>query len=136
MNRRTYLRMTAAALPAAGAATAAAGAKPGIQLHVDLTVDPAREQQMLKAFRETFRPAASKQPGFISVEMLKLRSALMGKAPGDANYRFVLTFESEALRQKWVASDVHQQVWPAVEKHLKHKNYNVLLLDYPSAVRG
>ena len=108
-----------------------AQSRPGrIQLHVDLTVDPAREKEMLRNFRDTFKPAATKHPGYIDVQMLKLRTAVMGKAPGDANYRFVLTFQSEELRQKWVASEVHQKVWPTIENTLKHKNYNVLLYDF------
>lgn len=132
MKRRTYLKAALAALPAGTVAAAApAGGKPGIQLHLDLAVDLSREKEMLKTFRETFRPAASKQPGYVDVQMLKFRTAVMGKPPGDANYRFVLTFESEELRQKWVATSTHQQVWPAMEKFFKHKNYNVLVFDYP-----
>jgi heme-degrading monooxygenase HmoA len=128
MQRRTYLKATIGGL---SAAALPAQVRPGrIQLHVDLMVDPASEKEMLKNFRETFRPAAAKQPGYIDVQMLKLRSALMGKGPADANYRFVLTFESEELRQKWVASAVHQKVWPTIENTLKHKNYTVVLYDY------
>ena len=84
---------------------------------------------MLRTFRDTFRPAAAKQPGFVDVKMLKLHSALQGKAPAGANYRFVLIFQSEELRQKWVASDIHQRVWPLMEKTLSSKDYTVLLYD-------
>ena len=45
------------------------------------------------------------------------------------NYRFQLTYESEELRQKWIKSDVHQKVWPTIEKTLSKKNYPVLLFD-------
>jgi antibiotic biosynthesis monooxygenase (ABM) superfamily enzyme len=127
MTRRTCL-LSALMLPAV---TLAETKTQRIQLHVDLTVDPDREREMLKSFQEVFRPAARRQPGYIDVQLFKLRSTLMGKPPGDANYRFVLTFESEELRQKWVASDVHQKVWPTIEKCLKHRNYSVLLYDYP-----
>jgi len=133
MKRRTCLTAVVAALPGAAITKAAAGARPGIQLHVDLAVDLTREKEMLRTFEQTFKPAAVKHPGYIDVEMLKLRSTVMGKAPGDANYRFVLVYESEELRQKWIASDVHQRVWPEMEKFLKHKNYTVLLYDYPKA---
>ncbi len=129
MNRRIYLKSACAAVIATPLATAADRTQGKIQLHVDLTVDPTRETEMLKNFRNTFKPAAIKQPGYIDVQMLKLHSALMGKPPGDANYRFVLTFQNEDLRQKWVASDVHKKVWPTIENTLKHKNYNVLLYD-------
>jgi hypothetical protein len=61
--------------------------------------------------------------------MLKLRSALMGEAPAGLNYRFQLVYQSEEMRQKWVASDIHQKVWPTIEKTLSSKNYRVLLFD-------
>ena len=117
--------MIAAAAPAA----AQNPARKPIQLHVDLAVDPAKEQEMLRTFRNTFRPAAAKQPGFIDVKMLKLRSALQGKAPAGSNYRFELTFQSEEQRQKWVASEIHKKVWPMIEATLSSKDYIVLLYD-------
>lgn len=126
MQRRTYLK---AMLAGAGAAALPAAGEHPIQLHVDLSVDPAREQEMLKNFHTIFRPAAIKHPGYIDVKMLKLRQAVMGAAPADVNYRFVLTYQSEELRQKWVASAVHKKVWPTVENTLKSKNYTVLLFD-------
>jgi heme-degrading monooxygenase HmoA len=138
MKRRTYLKAAVGAVSAVSISQAAQApqarkGQPGIQLHLDATVDLAREKEMLQYFRESFRPAASKQLGFIEVNMLKLRSTVMGKPPGDANYRFVLVFESEELRQKWIATDIHQQVWPAMEKFLKHNNYNVHVFDYPNS---
>lgn len=133
MQRRTYLKRILAGagfLTGMGAARAAAPEHP-IQLHVDLSVDPAKEQEMLHNFKTIFRPAASKQPGYVDVQMLKLRSALQGNAPESANYRFVLTFVSEELRQKWIASATHQRVWPTIENTLNSKNYTVLLYDTP-----
>src|ERR1017187_6450289 len=128
MKRRTYLKTLLA-----GAAAQAGSHAPGWghprQLHVDLTVDPAKEKEMLKNFETIFRPAASKQPGYIDVKMLKVRTTLMGKAPAGVNYRFALTFQSEEMRQKWVASDVHQKVWPTIENTLSTKNYTVILFD-------
>ena len=131
MKRRTCLK---AILTGAGSLTAiralpAATPERPIQLHVDLSVDPAKEQEMLHNFKTIFRPAASKQPGYIDVQMLKLRSAVQGKAPEAGNYRFVLTFVSEELRQKWIASATHQKVWPTIENTLTSKNYTVLLYD-------
>jgi hypothetical protein len=52
-----------------------------IQLLVDLVVDPAKEQEMLRNFHDVFRPAASKQAGFFDVKMLKLRSVLAARPP-------------------------------------------------------
>jgi heme-degrading monooxygenase HmoA len=132
MKRRTYLKSILAgagslALAGPDRLHAAAGGK--IQLHVDLAVDPAKEQEMLHNFKTVFRPAAAKQPGYIDVQMLKLHSAIQGSAPAGVNYRFALTFASEELRQKWVASDVHKKVWPTIENTLSSKDYTVLLFD-------
>jgi hypothetical protein len=33
------------------------------------------------------------------------------------------------MRQKWVASAVHQKVWPTIENTLATKNYTVMLFD-------
>ena len=106
-------------------------AAPGraIQLHVDLAVDPAREKEMRHNFETIFRPEAARHPGYIDVKMLKLRTALQGSAPAGVNYRFSLTYRSEELRQKWVASPEHQRVWPTIENTLTSKNYTVLLFD-------
>ena len=128
MKRRSYLKaMLAAAAGLKGAA--AQGAKNPIVLNVDLSVDPAKEQEMLHNFRTVFKPAAAKFPGYIDVKMLKLRQAIQGSAPAGMNYRFQLTYESEEARQKWVASDIHQKVWPTIENTLRSKNYTVLLFD-------
>ncbi len=144
MKRRTCLKAMLAAGASAAGVRAAGSAHP-IQLHVDLAVDPAREKEMLHNFETVFRPEAVKHPGYIDVKLLKLRSALQGSAPtGDyrdplgimqgsartsANYRFVLTYKSEELRQKWVASAEHKRVWPTIENTLSSKNYTVLLFD-------
>jgi hypothetical protein len=133
MKRRTCLKaMLAAAggalIPAVSLADPQPNQRP-IQLHADLAVDPAKEQQMLSLFTEKFRPAAAQQHGFIDVRMLKLKSALRGAAPPGANYQFVLTFSSEALRQKWIATDIHKQLWPAIEDTLTDKNYSRLLYE-------
>jgi hypothetical protein len=131
MKRRTSLKtlLAGAGTLAGRKIVRAATPEHPIQLHVDLAVDPAKEQDMLHNFKTIFRPAASKQAGYIDVQMLKLHSALQGKGPEASNYRFVLTFASEELRQKWVASAIHQKVWPTVENTLKSKNYTVLLYD-------
>ncbi len=126
MERRTYLKATLSALTAASGSAASVPEHP-IQLHVDLTVEPSKEQEMLRRFHNSFKVAASKQPGYMDVQMLKMHSTLQGNAPGRANYRFVLIYESEELRKKWVASATHAKVWPLIEETLADKNYNVLL---------
>ncbi|MBM3764561.1 MAG: hypothetical protein FJW32_04135 [Acidobacteria bacterium] len=127
MKRRACLT-TLAAVACASTANAA-GPDGGIQIHVDLNVDPAKEKQMLQHFAKDFKPAAAKFQGYIDVKIIKLRKAFVGKAPEGLNYRFVLQYQSEELRQKWIASDIHQKVWGMIEGTLRSKNYDVLLFD-------
>jgi hypothetical protein len=54
-----------------------------------------------------------------------LRGAWISPARG-----FHFESESEALRQKWIASAGHQRVWPQVEKTMATlKDYPVVLYD-------
>ena len=128
MKRRTCLKTVLAAGASAAGALAAGPGRP-IQLHVDLAVDPDKEKEMLHNFETIFRPEAAKHPGYLDVKMLKLRTALQGSAPVGVNYRFCLTYQSEELRQKWVASAEHQRVWPTIERTLSSRSYTVLLFD-------
>jgi heme-degrading monooxygenase HmoA len=115
---------------AQGRAAAPAAARQPIVLHCDLIVDPAREQEMLKHFASVFKPAASKFEGFIDLKMLKLRTTIQGAAPARVNYRFQLTYQTEELRQTWVNSAVHTQVWKGIDDTLLNKqNFPVLLFD-------
>ena len=100
-----------------------------IQVHVDLAVDPAREPEMVRYFQTVFRPAAQKFRGYVDVRILKLRAVPVGTAPAGLSYRFAITYESEELRQKWVASEIHQEVWGSVEKMLSSPDYTVLQFD-------
>ena len=134
MNRRGILRTafaaTAAALGASRFAIPARAQTRHIRLYVEMDVLPAREREMLATFHDTFVPEAVKHEGFIRVKMLKRRSILQGTAPVAHNYRFELEFESEELRQKWIASAAHQRVWPLVEKTIAtQKTYPVVLYD-------
>jgi antibiotic biosynthesis monooxygenase (ABM) superfamily enzyme len=127
MKRRTCLGTILSILGAGQ--TVAQNPQKSIELNVDLAVDPAKENEMLHLFHGEFRAAAAKQPGFIDAQMLKLRTALQGAAPPSANYRFVLRFKSEEQRQAWVASSLHQKLWPRMEQSLTSKQYTVLLYD-------
>ena len=99
-----------------------------IQLHVELEVDPAKEAELLKNFKSTFKPTISKQPGFVDVKLLKMRSAPVGEAP-KTKYRLLISFQTEEQRLKWVAADDHQRVWPTIEKTLTGKKFSAVLYD-------
>jgi hypothetical protein len=98
-----------------------------IQLHADLAIDAAREADAIHYFETVYRPTASRFEGYVDLQLLKLQAALVGSAPAGINYRFSITFTSEALRQKWVASDPHQDVWGTLETFLTKRDYDFLL---------
>ena len=127
MRRRSCLGTLLAAF--FGAANGERAANHAIELHLDLVVDPKKEDELMKNFHTVFRPAARQQPGFIDTKILKLNSALQGSAPSGANYRFMISFQSEEHRKKWVATATHQRVWPTLENTLVRKDYNILLFD-------
>lgn len=135
MNRRRTLKsIVAAAAAAVGAhrllGSAAAAKTKHIRLYVEMDVPAAREKEMLDLFHDTFVPEAVKHEGYIRVKLLKKRAVLMGSAPKEHTFRFELEFESEELRQKWIASAGHQRVWPPVEKMMTTtKDYPVVLYD-------
>ena len=134
MNRRNLLKYVtmAGVAPLAGVEFGLAATDTGpIVLHVDLAVDPKREQEMLDHFHKDFKPAAEKFDGYIDGKMLKIRKVMQGApapAPG-INYRFQLTYQSEEKRQKWINSAIHMRLWPLIENTLLNKNYLVLLTD-------
>jgi heme-degrading monooxygenase HmoA len=129
MKRRSYL---AAMLGAAAISTSKrveAQNKGPIQLQLDLPIDPKKEKAMLDHWEKVFKPIAKKQPGFIDVKLLKLRSALRGKAPAGASYRFAITYQSEEQRQTWIKSKDHVVAWDPIEAMLLDHTYALLLYD-------
>lgn len=139
MNRRYWLEsvawFTAGSVAAGGsiarAADNASEKRKPIVLYCDLAVDPAREKEMLDAYHNHFKPVAQKHQGYIDLKMLKLTKVIQGgPAPASKiNYRFQLTYASEALRQKWIASADHAQYWPMIENTVTDKGYLVLLTE-------
>jgi heme-degrading monooxygenase HmoA len=79
-------------------------------LHVDLQVKPGPRSNLEGTFVATFQPAISAQEGFAAVNLLRSQE-------NESDYRLAIAFESQALQQKWVASSLHQEVWPQIERH-------------------
>jgi len=79
-------------------------------LFVDMSVKSGSHPDLEKTFSEIFRPAISRQEGFRDVELLRPNQ-------DGGEYRLRIAFEVHDLQKKWVASDLHQQVWPQIEGH-------------------
>lgn len=99
-----------------------------IQLHVDLELAAGKEAELVKNFKTVFRPTISKQPGFVDVKLLKLRTVPVGDAP-KSKYRLLISFKTEEQRLTWVASPDHQKAWPTIEGLLTGKKFGAVLYD-------
>lgn len=86
-------------------------------LFVDMKLKPGAQQALEKTYKETFQPAIAKQEGFRAVALLR-----PNKDGGE--YRLSIAFESHDLQKKWVASDLHQIVWPQMENHAADYSVN------------
>lgn len=94
-----------------------------VELYIWLTAKPGQEAAMEKTFKEVFYPAVSARKGF--------RSALMVRKPGTSDYTVRLSFDTEELRVEWVASDAHQEAWPALESHAAKADYAGFAIIHP-----
>jgi heme-degrading monooxygenase HmoA len=78
-------------------------------LHVDLSVKSGMTEALKSTYRGVFCPAISEQPGFSETKLLRAKSSEA------RTHRLVIEFESEELQKKWVATNLHQEVWPQME---------------------
>lgn len=111
MRRRDYLKTLAVAVPAAGMAAAQSGASSGfMEMHIDFAVEAGKEQDLLANYRNYFKPAISRQPGFVLVNLLKLEKGTPDQLP----FRLILAFEKEEQRIAWTKTDTHQKAFPTI----------------------
>ena len=77
-------------------------------LHVDLVVKQESQQDIEAVYGTVFCPAISRQAGFHAVGLLR---------PDDGGnpYRLTIAFINREFQQQWVATDLHQEVWPQIE---------------------
>jgi heme-degrading monooxygenase HmoA len=78
-------------------------------LHVGIEVKPGQERAMEKDFLGPFSAAISAQEGFVAVALLRPNEV------GD--YLLSISFEKRSLQQKWVATALHGEVWPMMERY-------------------
>ena len=67
--------------------------------------------------------------GYIDVRMLKLMAIPVGTAPPASITGLPSRMRAKRLRQKWVASEIHIEVWGAMERMLSSSTYTVLQFD-------
>lgn len=77
-------------------------------LQIYLKCLEGRQPELEERFRDTFLPAISVQRGFLGAQLLRaVEEPLI--------YHIEFTFETEELRQGWVASDHHQHAIPVLK---------------------
>lgn len=84
---------------------------------VHMVVRSGAEGEVARVFSGPFTEAISSQEGFRSVQLLKPTDAL--------SYLLVIGFADQALQEKWVATDLHTEVWSAMEANFE--TYSVRL---------
>jgi len=82
-----------------------------IQLHVNAKIIRGVRNELEKNYRESFLPTISRQEGFRACYLLI-------DIEGTDYCEILISFNSESSREKWVASDDHQVVWPEIKKYL------------------
>jgi heme-degrading monooxygenase HmoA len=76
-----------------------------IELHIYMEPHAGRESELEDVYRQEYVPGIKNQQGFRRTTLLKSRDALR-------SYQINITFDSEELRLKWVASKEHTKIWP------------------------
>ena len=82
-------------------------------LHVDIVLKPNSRGSLSATYRDKFMPAISTQPGYVNAKLLR------PVQKGEFDHRLVIEFESHETQQAWVATDLHQQVWPEMEASIE-----------------
>lgn len=81
-----------------------------IERHVTFDVFPEKAQEFESLFSGQYRPAMAKSPGFVRVELLRLKE-------DQQRYQMVIRFNSEEEAAAWRSSAAHQTLQPKL-KHL------------------
>lgn len=79
-----------------------------IERHVTFNVIPGKEKEFEVLFKEQYSIAMSKQPGFISVTLLK-------EYEKEAIYQMVIRFQSLEMAAAWRDSADHKTLSPKIK---------------------
>jgi antibiotic biosynthesis monooxygenase (ABM) superfamily enzyme len=89
-----------------------------IERHVTFNVTPGKEKDFEKLFKQEYSPAMSKQPGFVSVTLLKEH----GK---ESVYEMVIRFQSLEMAAAWRDSADHKALSPKIKTLYKESTVQV-----------
>lgn len=79
-----------------------------LERHVTFEVESGKEEAFATFFRETYRTAMAKTPGFLLAELLKPQDE-----PG--KLMMALRFESAESAAAWRASEAHERLKPMLK---------------------
>lgn len=104
-----------------------------IRFRIRLTAKDGNLDSLRRLFDDVFSVAVQQMEGFRSCELLRpyaaqVRGELCEATP-DHDLEIELVFDTEQQRRAWVASDLHQEVWPRVRElaeSVTHLGYDVL----------
>jgi mannose-6-phosphate isomerase-like protein (cupin superfamily) len=130
----------AVGVPAGGIASIASdaadvAAQPkAMALQMDFVVTKANAAAFEKMYKTIYVPALRKQVGYLESKLIRIFPPVLEKKiegePTTYNYQLQLSFDTEANRQKWVASKEHVgTAWPAavkLAKSYKWRGYDVM----------
>jgi antibiotic biosynthesis monooxygenase (ABM) superfamily enzyme len=94
------------------------GALMMIERHVTFNVIPGKEKDFEKLFKEEYSVAMSKQPGFVSVTLLKEHEK-------EAVYKMVICFQSLETAAAWRDSADHKALSPKIKAFYKESTVQV-----------
>jgi antibiotic biosynthesis monooxygenase (ABM) superfamily enzyme len=89
-----------------------------IERHVTFNVIPGKEKDFEKLFKEEYSVAMSKQPGFVSVTLLKEHEK-------EAVYQMVIRFQSLETAAAWRDSVEHKTLSPKIKSLYKESTVQV-----------
>ncbi len=89
-----------------------------IERHVTFKVIPGKEKDFETLFEEEYRIAMSKQPGFVSVALLKEHEK-------EAIYQMVIRFQSLETAAAWRDSTDHKALSPKIKALYSESNVQV-----------
>jgi antibiotic biosynthesis monooxygenase (ABM) superfamily enzyme len=89
-----------------------------IERHVTFNVIPGKEKDFETPFKDAYRIAMSKQPGFVSVALLKEHDK-------EAVYQMVIRFQSLETAAAWRDSADHKVLSPNIKALYKESTVQV-----------